>query len=189
MDFTIVSRPALAHARTGRLGSASGSAGIRLEALPEGFLLHLLGRPGDADAASRAAALADKLGVVLRRTAPGQWYVAGDRPMPPAEFAALQEDHLPALGLSDQSHGRVRIGVSGPSVEAMLAKLMAADLSLKAFRAGEGTTLFAGHLAAHAQRFAADRFEITVLRGFAADLWDSLVTASMEFGVEAAGPR
>ena len=187
MDVAILSRPALAGVKTGRLG-ASGAAGIRLEALPEGFLLHLLAKPGDGAAAGKAEALASRLGTVLRKTAPGQWYVAGGREMPAAEVRTIEAELLPAIAISDQSHGRVRIGASGPAVESMLAKLMAADLSLKAFPEGHGTTLFAGHVAAHAQRFSADRFEITILRGFAADLWGSLIEASLEFGVEATGP-
>lgn len=188
MDFTIVSRPALAGVKTGRQGSTAGEAGIVLTALPEGFLVHLLARLGDAQAAARAEALASRLGATLRPTAPGQWYLAGDRILPPTEFRALEAELSPSIALGEQSHGRIRIGVSGPAVEAMLAKLMAADLAVTAFPVGHGTTLFAGHLAVHAQRLAADRFELTVLRGFAVDIWESLVQASLEFGVDCVGP-
>lgn len=188
MDFAIVSRPALAGVKTGRQGSTAGAAGIVLQALPEGFLLHLLAKPGDDNAAARAEDLAARLGSTLRSTAPGQWYLAGDRALPPAEFHALETELLPSIALSLQSHGRIRVGVSGSAVEAMLAKLMAADLAETAFPVGHGTTLFAGHLAVHAQRLAADRFELTVLRGFALDIWESLVQASLEFGVDCAGP-
>lgn len=188
MNIPLVSRPALAEAKRGRLGEQSGEAGIRLEALPEGLLLHLMARPSDGDAPHKAQQLAERLGTVLRKTAPGQWYVAGDRSLSPSEFHALEAELLPDIAISEQSHGRVRISVSGSAIEAMLSKLMAADLSFKAFPRGHGTTLFAGHVAVHAQRIAETRFEITVLRGFASDLWDGLVQASLEFGVEAVGP-
>lgn len=188
MNVPLVSRPALADVKTGRLGSETGEAGIRLEALPEGFLLHLMAKPSDGDGMRRARELADRLGVVLRRTAPGQWYVAGDREMPSSEFHAIESEFSPAIAISEQSHGRVRISVAGRAVETMLSKLMAADLSLKAFPDGHGATLYAGHVAVHAQRLAESRFEITVLRGFALDIWESLVQASLEFGAEAIGP-
>nr|WP_316650813.1 sarcosine oxidase subunit gamma family protein [uncultured Gellertiella sp.] len=186
-DLAVISRPALASVAPGRFGANAGTAGIVLEALAEGHVLHLLANPKDASARDSAAALATQFGAPLRVTSPGQWYLAGDRVLAPGEFRALETRLAPALAISDQSHGRVRIGVSGTDVEAMLAKLMAADLALAAFPVDHGTTLFAGHVAVHAFRTCASAFELMVLRGFAVDLWESLVQASLEFGVECKG--
>ena len=187
--LSIASRPALAAVHSGRHGASRGEPGVTLRALPEGFLLHLLARPGDAAGEESAKALAARLGVPLRKTSPGQWYVAGDQPMTAAEQAALASGLESTLAISDQSHGRVRMAVSGPDVGKALAKLVAADLKPKSFPVGHSTTLFAGHMAAHAYRAAEDAFEITVLRGFALDLWESIEQAAREFGVECVGPK
>jgi sarcosine oxidase subunit gamma len=188
MDIAVVSKPALAGVKTGRHGASAGEAGIRIEALPEGFVLHVLVRPGDQAAAEGAKALASRLGTPLRGTAPGQWYIASDRAMTPEEFRKIEAEHAPGLAFSEQGHGRVRIAISGAPVEAVLAKLMAVDLTLAAYPIGHGTTLFAGHVSVHAQRTEAQRFELMVLRSFAVDLWESLVQASAEFGVDCIGP-
>ena len=186
-SFAIDTRAALAGLKTGRLGARNGEPGIALTPLPEGHVLHVLAKPFDAAGESRAKALAERLGAPLRLTAPGQWYVAGDRVLGGGELKVLSEEFAD-LAVSDQSHGRVRIAVSGRNVEAMLAKLMAADLSLAAFPVGNGTTLFAGHVSVHAARMEAESFELMVLRGFAVDLHDTLVQASLEFGVECRQP-
>lgn len=182
-SFAVDTRAALAGVKTGRFGARNGEPGITLTSLPEGHVLHLLGKPFDRASEGQAKDLAERLGAPLRPTAPGQWYVAGDRVIGAGEMKALAEEFAD-LAVSDQSHGRVRISVSGRDVEAMLAKLMAADLSLAAFPVGHGTTLFAGHVSVHAARMQAESFELMVLRGFAVDLHETLVQASLEFGVE-----
>jgi len=82
----------------------------------------------------------------------------------------------------DQSHGRVRIALSGPMATRVLAKGTAADLSLTAFPIHHATTTLIGHIAAHLTRIAEDRFELIVLRGFAESQWEDLDRMSAEFG-------
>lgn len=182
--FAVETRAALAGVHTGRFGASGGDAGISLSALPEGFVLHLLAKPFDKGGETRAEAIAARFGARLRPTAPGQWYVAGNTTLSSSDMQALVAEFGADIAVSDQSHGRVRIAVSGRDVEVVLAKLMAADLALSAFPVEHGTTLFAGHVSVHAQRVASDAFELMVLRGFAVDLFESLVQASLEFGVE-----
>ena len=74
----------------------------------------------------------------------------------PAEINARASDMLKAVGLGHRGNHRPSELSGGERAKLVLAKLMAADLSLKAFPVGHGTTLFAGHVAAHAGAFASD---------------------------------
>jgi len=168
-DLPLVSRPALA-------GKAPlDTAGIRLRALPEGHVIHVLARPG-ADPSAALAKLAS--GSTVRPVAPGQWFIVGDALLTQEETGTLLAKLGPdAVGV-DQSHGRVRILISGRMVERVLAKGIAADLALAAFPVGHATTALVEHIAAHVTRVGEQEFELMVLRGFAESLWDGLVRMS-----------
>jgi sarcosine oxidase subunit gamma len=98
-----------------------------------------------------------------------------------SEITALISTLEPKADCVDQSHGRVRIRVSGAKVEQMLAKGTAVDLAPIAFPLGHATTTLIGHVAAHITRTDSESFEIIVLRGFAESLWDDLETMGREF--------
>ena len=172
----ITLRPALG-ARKPVIGS-----GVRIEALPEGHVIHVL-------AENRAEALASFLAecapgqvpAAVRAVSPGQWFIVGDKPLSQSEITALISTLEPRAKCVDQSHGRVRIRVTGPKVEQMLAKGTAVDLAPVAFPIGHATTTLVGHIAAHITRTDAEEFEIIVLRGFAESLWDDLEMMGREF--------
>lgn len=168
-DLPLVSRPALA----GK--TPLDTAGIRLRALPEGHVIHVLAKPGTDPSAALATLAGDG---AVRAAAPGQWFIVGDAALAPEETGALLATLGPdAVGV-DQSHGRVRILIGGHMVERVLAKGIAADLALAAFPVGHATTALVEHIAAHVTRVAEQEFELMVLRGFAESLWDSLVRMS-----------
>lgn len=154
--------------------------GLRIEALPEGTLLHLLA-PAGSDAEGLAAELRAN-GLSLRPVSPGQWFAVGDAVLSKTEHEALALRLKPLADIVDQSHGRVRIALGGPMATRVLAKGTAADLSLAAFPVGHATTTLVGHIAAHLTRIAQERFELIVLRGFAESQWEDLDRMSAEFG-------
>jgi sarcosine oxidase subunit gamma len=166
-DFSLLSRSALA-------GKTSlETPDISLKPLPEGHVIHVLARPGaDISAISRHFSNAAH---APRKAAPGQWFIVGDVPLTPDELRALFERLAPDAAGVDQSHGRIRILVSGPKVERVLAKGTGVDLAPAAFPVGHATTMLLGHIAAHMTRVSEDAFELMVLRGFAESLWDELL--------------
>lgn len=174
-DFRIVSRPALENRP--RLVSTA----ITIEALPEGHVVQVLGKPGDDVPRTRLEALSDGAPHAVRPAGPGQWFIVGDLPKTHREFAALVTALQPDAFGVEQSAGRVRILVSGSMVERMLAKGTATDLSLFRFPLGHATTTLVGHIATHITRIGKDAFELMVLRGFAQSLWDDLARMSAEF--------
>ncbi|WP_394690891.1 sarcosine oxidase subunit gamma family protein [Hoeflea sp.] len=172
----IAHRPALA-ARKPLIGT-----GVSIEAMPEGHVIHVLAGNGAEDLAPFLAQHApEQVQFAVRAVSPGQWFIAGDKPLSHLEVTALISTLAPKADCVDQSHGRVRIRVSGAKVEQMLAKGTAVDLAPVAFPVGHATTTLVGHIAAHITRTDADCFEIIVLRGFAETLWEDLETMGREF--------
>lgn len=139
--------------------------GARVTALPEGWVLHLLGRVG--------AAAPELDG--LRVAGPGQWFLVSDAPVDVAALAA----RFPDLAICDQGHGRVRIAVEGPEAMAMLAKGTAVDLERMAVGASAQTLI--GPIGVHLTRTGPRAFELMVLRGFADSLWHDLDGMAAEY--------
>jgi len=86
--------------------------------------------------------------------------------------------------VTDLSHGRTAIRISGPKVEWVLAKFLAIDFSLAAFPLGSGIATVHHDIFAHIQRTGADRFDIYVFRSFARAFWTALGHACEEVGYE-----
>ncbi|MBB3298257.1 sarcosine oxidase subunit gamma [Rhizobium sp. BK077] len=157
----------------GTVYSGISEAGIRLQALPEGHLLHVLGA---IEPSTLAAELA-KAGFAkssIRKAGFRQWFVAGDEPLTPASLDVLAAALAGKAYVMDQSHGRVRIGISGRSSRALLSKGTAVDLDPSVFPEGQSAMTMVGHLSVQIVRTGDDSFELTVLRSFAESLWDDL---------------
>jgi len=155
--------------------------GIRLEPLPEGHLLHIMGAIDAEDLAGRiqAAGLEES---TIRSAGYRQWFIAGDDVLPSSRIAALSSALQASAFVSDQSHGRVRIGLSGPQAAELLAKGTAVDLHLSAFPEGRSTITLFGHISLQLTRTDADSFELTVLRSFAEALYEELETLAVSLG-------
>lgn len=177
--------PALKGAPAGRLGLQGDESGVRLRALPEGLLLLV---PGQITRAALAAAVS-QAGLDACLISPAgfeQWLIAADRPASPAQTDALAAALAGQAHLSDQSHGRVRIALSGARSVDVLAKGCGIDSAT--IEAGSGAMTLFGHLGCHLHRIDAETFHFTVLRSFARALWDELLDAGREYGVEAIAP-
>lgn len=172
-DFRIIHRPALSST------FASRKSAISLESLPEGCVVHILGKPDGEDLTGVLVDLTGSAGQSVRAAGPGQWFVVGDQPMTFAELQVLLARLAPHAYGVDQSHGRVRIGIRGPAVAQVLAKGTAVDTETLAV--GQSAMTLVGHISVHLTRTEADAFELMVLRGFAESLWDDLERMSAEF--------
>ncbi|MBY4610852.1 sarcosine oxidase subunit gamma [Rhizobium sp. 9T] len=148
-------------------------AGVRLEALPEGHLLHVLGA---IEPAALAAELV-KAGFTnssIRKAGFRQWFVAGNVPLAPAGLDALTAALAGKAFVMDQSHGRVRFGISGRPSRLLLSKGTAVDLDPTVFPEGQSAMTMLGHISVQIVRTGNDSFELTVLRSFAESLWGEL---------------
>jgi sarcosine oxidase, subunit gamma len=172
-DFQLVHRPAVSEA------FASSTGAVTLKALPEGRVIHVLGKPDGGDLRQTLAEFTGAEPHGLRSAGPGQWFIVGDVPMTHGEFQAMSARLAQYAFLVDQSHGRVRIGLKGTRIADVLAKGTGVDLDRIAV--GESAMTLVGHISVHLTRLAPDAIELMVLRGFAESLWDDLVRMSREF--------
>jgi sarcosine oxidase subunit gamma len=162
-------RPEHKPALTGK-ETVEGS-GIRLEPLPEGHLLHVMGAI-DGDSLINALSAAGLATSAVRQAGYQQWYITGEESLPPPRIALLA-DHLRGRGfVCDQSHGRISIALSGPRAADVLARGTAVDLDRAAFPVGQSAVTLFGHVSVQLTRTQATRFELTVLRSFAEDLYE-----------------
>jgi sarcosine oxidase subunit gamma len=185
VDFALLHRCALAGARSGSFGASSMTARITLGALPEGHVLQVLAAHGSGGLQNLIPQIGDGAPHAVRPYGPGQWFVVGDAPLSAADIAGKATLLAGKASIADQGHGRVRIGISGASVEAVLAKGTAVDLDRANFAIGHSAMTLIGHISALITRTDVDSFELMVLRGFAESLWDELLQMSLEFGVNA----
>lgn len=86
--------------------------------------------------------------------------------------------------VTDLSHGRTALRISGPKAEWVLAKFFAIDFALPAFPVGSGIATVHHDIFAHIQRTDADQFDLYVFRSFARSFWTALCHASEEVGYE-----
>ena len=157
-----------------------GSA-IRLETLPEGHLLHIMGTltTDGLKAHLSAVGLNDSS---VRTAGYRQWFVAGDEALSNAQVRDLVKALAGGAFVSDQSHGRVRIGVSGTLAANLLSKGTAVDLHSSAFPEGQAAMTLFGHISIQLAHVGAEQFELTVLRSFAEALYEELEELALSLG-------
>lgn len=181
-DFNLIHKAALADVRYGTFGNMPPEGpGIRLQACPETCLLHVLGAPGCGDLFTDLTA---NPACHVRVAGPSQWLIASEDPITDAVIRDLESLLGERAVISDQTHGRIRIGISGPRASALLAKGTAIDLDPAQFRTGKSAMTLIGHITVNLARIGHDAFEIIVLRGFAESLWNDLIHMGLEYGID-----
>jgi sarcosine oxidase subunit gamma len=182
-----VSAAERAHPLAGRY-VPGGDGPLRLDA-PARDVVQVLARRGrGADVARALGALPGPGGTSVSgpHTAlwlqPDVWAVMADAGAEGALAAALRKAVGEAASVTDQSHGRVVIGVEGALASRVLAKGVRIDLDPRAFPVGASAVTECAHLGIALLRPGAQRFEVITMRTFAAHLWHWLTEAAGEYG-------
>ncbi|WP_379067096.1 sarcosine oxidase subunit gamma [Mesorhizobium sp. UC74_2] len=185
----------------GRIGLASGDAGIAMAEIGGFSLVQVMARRGQVANVAKAAkrvwgvlppekpgAVAGK-GVTLIWTGPDQFFVlsAGNVPDPVPPLAAVFDG---MASLSDQSGGRCLIRLSGARVRDALAKVSSIDLHDAVFLVGAAAATSIDHTGVNLWREsdAADGspvYSLLVFTSFADSLWHTLADAAAEYGIQA----
>ena len=139
-----------------------------------GHVLQVLAPPFGADVSAHLSKLSEGGSCAVRATGPGAWYVVGDALLTPQDVAHWETQLGAQITLIDQTHGRVRLELSGPGAARRLATGTAVDLSLHRFAEGAACETLFGHISIHLTRTDPDRFEVLVGRSLALSLWDEL---------------
>ncbi len=130
-------------------------------------------------------------GGAILATAPGRLLVESRDPRLAPQLA---EQVPPALGaVTDLSHARVAIRISGPKAAWVLAKGLALDLSPQAFpplKVAQSAIHEVGVIVRRlsAGKLEGDSFDLYVYRGFALSFWDWLTEAAAETGYKVEPP-
>lgn len=176
-------------------GNIAGGAGVVLGEVRPGSIVQVAAWPRQEKAL--IAAIAQATGLDLPDGAgagiaadgnsafgigPGRFLVVGRD----ADLAARLSAAVPAETgtVTDLSHGRTAIRVSGRDAEWLLAKFFAIDFSLPAFPVGAGRATQHHDVLAHIQRTGAAQFDLYVFRSFARSFWKALCHNAEDSGYE-----
>ena len=146
----------------------------RIVARPAGHILQILAPPFDAGVASRVRELTDGGAHALRSAGPGFWWLVGDASLNAQDIADLETRLGPQVRIVDQTHGRVRLEITGPGAVRLLATGTAVDVSLEKFPIGAVCQTLFGPIGIHLTGTGADRFEALVGRSYAVSFWEHL---------------
>lgn len=199
-DFSWVSRSPLEHALVvGAHGARGIEAGVSLTEIRNFDLVQVMARRGQAAELAKAAKA--RFGLVapdapkavptqdamLIWSGPDQFFVLSKGGKHTMQTLA------PALSgpasLSDQSHARALIGISGSKARVMLAKLSSIDLHPATFPIGAAAATSMDHTSVTLWR-GGDRpdgqavFNLLVFATFAESLWHTMLDAAAEYGVD-----
>lgn len=183
--------------RPGRHGNLAAGAGVRLMELAPGSVVELVAWPGSEATALEAIAAVTGLNLDASPGtgaatptksafgfAPGRWLVIDQAEGAGAELDAAMTSETGTV--TDLSHGRTVIRVSGPGAERVLSKLFAIDFSAGAFPVSSGKATAHHEIFAQIQRTGESQFDLAVFRSFARSFWKTLCHLAEETGYEVA---
>jgi sarcosine oxidase subunit gamma len=191
--------------KPGRMGETAGPAGVRMAEIRDFNLVQIFARRGQWSAVAKAAKAhygveaPDRPQAVFSKDAVLLWSGADQLSALTSRGAelrpldGLRERFSGIASLSDQSDGRCLLRISGARARDMLAKMSSVDLADAVLPVGAAAATAIDHTAANLWR-AADAadgspvFNLLVFSSFAGSLWDALVDAAAEYGVEVESP-
>ena len=189
--------PLAAQLKPGRHGAPyEGEAPVRLGIRHPLSIATIISRRGKEEAL--AAALEKTYGATL--AGPGRWvsgksvafhwcghgqyYAIAEGLVEGALYGELKAALDGVASVSDQSHGRVVLRISGPKARHVLAKGSPVDWHPRAFPVGASAVTQMAHVGVHASRIAEDVYELSMFRGFSESFWEWLTEQAREFGYE-----
>lgn len=125
---------------------------------------------------------------LLLRVGPEElWMVSDDASAVPAGRVASLRAHVTAKhgSVTDLSHARIRLSVSGPRCVEMLAKLYALDFRAHAFAPGRVMLSGHHHVPCALHRSGPASFDAYLFTTYARDQFETYVDAALEYGVKA----
>ncbi len=183
----------------GRHGNGAGKPPLRLAELTPGCLIQIAAFPGferEARAAIKKAAsltVSGSPGSGQRREqgrafniGPGAYLVCTRSGTTAAKLAAALDRDKGTV--TDLTHGRTLVSLSGSGCEWVLSKLFALDFSPDGFPVNHGVSTAHHDIFAAIHRTGAKSFEIYVYRSFARAFWLTLCAAATETGYEVLPP-
>jgi sarcosine oxidase subunit alpha len=181
----------------GRYGAEHGDApGVTLAVRHPRSIVTVIARNGQAGAVSAtmeehfgAACPAPGRtetgrGVTIHWSGAEQWFVMADDKAEGDLFDQVVGALAECASVSEQSHGRITLSVSGVRARDVLAKGTPVDLHPRVFEVGHCAVTQMAHVGVHIARVGEDAYVLSLFRGFAESFWQWLGEMSEEFGYE-----
>ncbi|CAN5375791.1 sarcosine oxidase subunit gamma [soil metagenome] len=180
----------------GRFGADKGAPGVTFSVRHPVSIALIIARKGKSGVVSAAMQAAFRVscpepgysaqgaGVTLHWCAPGQWYAVADGMAEGALYKQVRDGLRGVASVTDQSHGRIIIGIAGPKARATLAKGTPVDLHSSAFGSGRSAVTTMAHTGVHLAQVGPDAFELSVYRAFSESFWGWLTEQAEEFGYQ-----
>lgn len=166
----------------GRFGADRGVPGAEFRVRHPLSILTVIARQGKGGAV--AEALEGVAGAAVQWAGPDQYFVVAEGRGEGALYAQVK-GLLAGIGsVSDQSHGRVVIRISGPKARAVLAKGTPVDLHPGEFPVGKSALTQMAHVGVHLTRVDGDAYDLSVFRGFSESFWEWITEQAEEFGYQ-----
>lgn len=115
---------------------------------------------------------------------PDKWYFSATGKQEGQLHAELSDILTDLASVCDQSHGRIKIYVSGENSRDLLAKGMQVDLHPCVFKPGQCAVTQMAHIAVHLALREDGTFEVSFYRSFAECFLEWLLEMSLEFGYQ-----
>jgi methylglutamate dehydrogenase subunit D len=166
----------------GRFGADKGEPGITLSVVHPLAIAMVIARKGKAKALKDTLVTLKSVDVLW--AGPDQYFVQSTAKSEMALYTELKSRLQNIASVTDQSHGRVTIRISGPKSRAVLAKGTPIDLHDDEFPLGKSALTQMAHVGVHLTRTGKDEFTLSVFRGFSESFWQWLTSQSAEFGYQ-----
>lgn len=163
----------------GRFGADKGQPGVSFSVRHPLSILTVIARAGQGPAT--AAALK---GYTAQWAGPDQYFVIAEGRAEGALYREVKSALSGLASVSDQSHGRVVIRISGPKARNVLAKGTPVDLHPDAFAVGKSALTQMAHVGIHLTHVADNTYDLSVFRGFSESYWEWITEQAEEFGYQ-----
>ncbi len=161
----------------GRFGADRGAPGVEFRVRHPMSIVTVIARQGQGSAV--AAALVPH---APQWAGPDQYFVIAEGRGEGALYRELKSALDGIASVSDQSHGRVIIRISGVKARAVLAKGTPVDLHPDECAMGKSALTQMAHVGVHLTRVGENAFDLSVFRGFAESFWEWITEQAEEFG-------
>ena len=166
----------------GRFGADKGAPGVSLSVVHPLAIAMVIARKGKSKALKDALATLKFVDVLW--AGPDQYFVQSATKSEATLYTELKTKLLNIASVTDQSHGRATIRISGPKARAVLAKGTPIDLHDDEFPIGKSALSQMAHVGVHLTRTGKNEFTLSVFRGFSESFWEWLTSQSAEFGYQ-----
>lgn len=118
----------------------------------------------------------------LMAIAPGRYLLVSESP--DVTQSLVRQIDADTGVVTDLSHARAGVRISGRNTPDVLLKGVAIDLDIRKFPVNSVAQTSFHHIGVTLHRSAESTFELFVFRGFAVSFWEALTDAALEYGYE-----